>query len=106
MGVMTPLEQRIEIAKILGYKPDLWGDKKVGIIGWKKDEVYISIIPDFLNNFGAMHTAWSTLKGNELVRADNHLFKICGSCAGMAHPTAAQWAEAFLKAHCKWVSDV
>lgn len=48
--------KRIALAIIHGYKKDIWpGKNPDSIIGWMKDGVYVSVIPDYANDLNALY---------------------------------------------------
>lgn len=126
---MNKLEQRIAIAKSRGW---IWvenhcyknisfmGSKSYGD-GWKSPktgEIYddIESLPDYLNDFNAMHEALIDLNTNKVVKFVFHLYKIvcvgslkrdfryyaAGSLGRLFHSTAEQWAEAYLRSIGEW----
>lgn len=109
---MNPDKQRIAIAEACGWKKsDLWAwDGQTCYEHAKHDPRTASQLPDYLNDLNAMHEAEKVLTEAQKVEYARHIF-----CAEQqAHEesdetwhrcvfaTAAQRAEAFLKAIGKW----
>lgn len=112
---MSPEAQRIAIAEACGwvgpfdeiddaiYATHLSWNGKTGIDGHQVQH----IVPDYLNDLNAIHDA-ETAKGfhkqsNETFDYYVHLSRICSANEVLTHSaTAAQRAEAFLKAIGKW----
>ena len=106
---MNPETQRIAIAKACGWHAEL-GDKDLALH-----------IPDYLNDLNAMHEAWRDYFGffsEEWVDAHRTLIKVVNQhldpkstedeiyyAAAIANATAAQRAEAFLKALNLWKDE-
>jgi hypothetical protein len=103
---MTPKEQRIAIAEACGWEPYDRNGRLV-LFG----------LPDYLNDLNAMHEAEKILlpPGGGKTTYSKHLADIVcgyGSKWGnredlffVAHATASQRAEAFLKTIGKWTED-
>lgn len=55
--------QRIAIGEICGFTLDQWKDmlKEKGIIGYRRNNLYYSVLPDYLNDLNAMHEAEKVL---------------------------------------------
>lgn len=106
---MHPEEQRIAIAKACGwtkFTPDT-----IQYTACRADGKW-GMIPDYLNDLNAMAEAFNTLPESTHVTYGRHLQEICNEglvgyipcypedfagLARIAHATAAQRAEAFLK---------
>lgn len=101
---MTPEAQRIAIAEACGWKKGTTGF-------WKdpdKSGYYPS--PDYLNDLNAMHEAEKVLGdfGTPVWRRyQNHIAKgdVAVPCGVIAHATAAQRAEAFLRTFNLWKDE-
>jgi len=125
---MSPEKQRIAIAEICGYSyigknragEDTWGHPEFLAIGFNLlgDKFGRYRLPDYLNSLDAMRQAekmFSTLDMRE--RYASQLISIVfetvvegvpatlAGCFLLAHATAAQRAEAFLKTLGKWVIE-
>jgi len=114
---MTPEQQRITIAEACGWtKISDW--KAAGINGQHPTEPWTEVIPNYLNDLNAMHAAFLSLPAGSHITFGRHLQEVCGEglvgyvssypedfagLARIAHATAAQRAEAFLKTIGKWV---
>jgi len=122
---MKPEAQRIAIAEASGWTPEVRrmyaGVKNVH--GWGKN-LHLSLgdsnrlfatiaaeFPDYLSDLNAMHEAESTLEGDRAFAYYAILAEVTGSRAfslrpqqlrAVAHATAAQRAEAFLRTLGKW----
>ncbi len=104
---MTPESQRIAIAEAHGFT-----NNENDCSRW-----HISYAPDYLNDLNAMHEAEKVLTEEQLHDYGKHLgaittvmtwwdSRISGyGMAKFAHATAAQRAEAFLKALGLWVEE-
>lgn len=99
---MTPEQQRIAIAEACGWK------RKAGVKAWVSPFPgggweYLSGLPDYLNDLNAMHDAELTKIAGELdMEYRDQLDKICGQYSIIYRATAAQRAEAFLRAVGRW----
>jgi len=116
---MKEEQQRIAIAEACGWKWErLWtGElhgKPVGEQGPFRE------VPDYLNDLNAMHAAFLSLPAGSHITFGRHLQEVCGEglvgyvssypedfagLARIAHATAAQRAEAFLKTIGKWTTN-
>ena len=99
MERMTPEQQRIAIAEACGWKPAPRGR-------WKLDKRVERFIPDYLNDLNAMHEAEKMFRAAIYCRYISELCDLAikdNNCMYMA--TAAQRAEAFLRATGKWVES-
>jgi hypothetical protein len=117
---MNPEAQRIAIAEACG-----WTDVKSSWEGQQcfgyenKDHGYVTRVPDYLNDLNAMHEAENTLLNETWesplakIRQRRHLWskykielnKVCFKTQTPSiHATAAQRAEAFLKAKNLWTT--
>lgn len=102
---MKPELQRIAIAEAVGWTEikersnpyyEMTGDKPAGHHG-------NSHVPDYLNDLNAMHEAEKCLTAIQKLKYEQELLKICAGCYSRAIvATAAQRAEAFLRAIGKW----
>ena len=115
---MTATEQRIVIAKWLGWRelgePIISHDNGEVIQWWSKyGEEDTTRLPDFLNDLNAVHAAEKVLQDKCKYWPDyvDELSKIfpfsspneCGiNWSQMCHATAAQRAEALLRAIGRW----
>jgi hypothetical protein len=112
---MTPEKQRSEIAKLCDWKPDLISTDLDGN-PWPSDP------PDYLNDLNAVHELERKLKedkhawakyGKQLQEVVNYYavgvvpdyHRDLRSVAFVAHASAAQRCEAFLKVFDKWESQ-
>ncbi len=130
---MKPEEQRIAIAEACGYKwvenvrvrSNSQSGAWCSADGWcnpKTKEISDDVcdLPNYLNNLNAMHEAFLSLPTGSHITFGRHLQEVCGeglvgyvSCypedfaglARIAHATAAQRAEAFIRTIGKWNSD-
>lgn len=112
---MNAEQQRIAIAEACGFvRTDEW------VIGWKRpnpewpDGYYPCALPDYLNDLNAMHEAEGALSEVKRGYYNAELSKLATgrnlSAAvkepefiyNLLHATAAQRAEAFLRALGKW----
>lgn len=113
---MTPEQQRIAIAEACGWKLDgecVWfpsGTKtnrfQSSFDGGGTDDLLFRIIPDYLNDLNAMHSAEKVLQQDIALR-NRYADEL--RCIDMPpteffylHATAAQRAEAFLRTIGKW----
>lgn len=103
---MTPEQQRIAIAQIMGYtlgEGELYWLNYLGKV--------CSALPDYLYDLNVMHQAVKTLDNKQLEAYRLNLLKICTDddlnnnpvVSSAVDATAAQRAEAFLKAIGQWV---
>lgn len=110
---MSPISQRIAIAKRLGFKPDGPPDKPEGIIGWRLNGVYWSVLPDYLNSLDAMAEAEDQLIGRDTTDANSLAFAYSRHIYFALVPydqqpfraTAAQRAKALLRTLGLWVES-
>lgn len=93
---MSPEAQRIVIAESVGiYLHD--GDHA------PSDYVFVSDLPDYLNDLNAMHEAEKILNNNDWWEFVEHLTNICGGGTALGiSATASQRAEAYLRTISKW----
>jgi hypothetical protein len=123
---MNPIQQRIAIAEACGWVPEYahiptWNaainDLKGGylpvltLLFRRKEKCFkIENLPDYLNDLNAMHEAekmmtedqWLSYTINVLMAAKDGTFVIDRNMKTIAHATAAQRAEAFLRTIGKW----
>ncbi len=103
---MNPEQQRIAIAEACGWKlvtdnPEYepyWEDPKGNMVAVNNG---VHRFPDYLNNLNAMHEAEKMLESNQ----EQSYFELLHDIAGnlkFYRATAAQRAEAFLKAFNLW----
>lgn len=103
---MTPEAQRIAIAEAYGWK---WVNTGPLYSPWVRpiDKEQFGNPPDYLNDLNAMHEAEKVaLKTVGWMAYGDALYKVTdnnGFPGPLFHATAAQRAEAFLKAIGKWV---
>lgn len=95
---MIPEQQRIAIAEACGWHTIAFNR------GWVKvgDGETQAMIPDYLNNLNAMHEAENVLTADQWYEYDR-LMPLRDP--QKMHATAAQRAEAFLRAIGKWVEQ-
>jgi len=104
---MNPEQQRIAIAKACGWTNIGWNGVYQDWLGSRPNEGRDTYpIPDYLNDLNAMHEAEKTLNvsDEQITYWQNTLQLVCdrhNTITLMA--TAAQRAEAFLRAIGKWV---
>lgn len=92
---MSPKAQRIAIAESVGiYLHD--GDHA------PSDYVFVSDLPDYLNDLNAMHEIEKKLKGMKWLNYVDSLLDVCGCETPTITATAAQRAEAYLRTIGKW----
>jgi hypothetical protein len=60
---MTAEEMRVACAEAMGYRLDNWPGKAKGIVGWRLNGVYVSVLPDYPNDLKAVHEAEKVLTG-------------------------------------------
>lgn len=108
---MTPEAQRIQIAKACGWE-DVREWPNLGLAGRRPNTpmLYPEPLDDFTNDLNAMHDAESCLLGYQMIRYQAELDAVTPknphvSCWDIIHATAAERAEAFLKAIGKWEGD-
>ena len=99
---MKPDEQRIAIAEACGWKR-LQGDE-YSITEWLHPQLGLAKneneLPDYLSDLNAMHEAEKAFDGEQWL---DYLLYLCGVCnMHLDSATAAQRAEAFLRAIGKW----
>ena len=103
---MNPEQQRIAIAEACGLKLFPMGPSDKQWLKNNKDGGVEQVpLPDYLNDLNAMHEAEKLLSNKEKEVYAVALHDICGNVPfwfGIAHATAAQKAEAFLKACNLW----
>lgn len=109
---MSPIAQRIAIAKRLGFKPDGPADKPESIIGWQLNGVYWSVLPDYLGSLDAMRRAELTLAHYEIGAYQDWVRKLVpnppehvGGFFALIHTAATYRAEAFLRTLGLWVES-
>lgn len=97
---MNPEQQRIAIAEACGWHWHTIAFNR----GWVKvgDGETQAMIPDYLNNLNAMHEAENVLTADQWYEYDR-LMPLRDP--QKMHATAAQRAEAFLRAIGKWVEQ-
>jgi hypothetical protein len=101
---MKPEKQRIAIAEACGLKKEIG---VTGIVRWRDKEGLRDYLPNYCNDLNAMHEAEKTLSYNDkqkyldiladAPREDIYIVRRY-TCADSVFATAAQRAEAFLKA--------
>jgi hypothetical protein len=98
-GGMSPDEMRIEIAKACGWKHVYF---KAGY--YIRNEIHVwEELPDYLNDLNAMHEAEKVLYEDETQwKKYKDSFYGIKEFDGHLHATAAQRAEAFLRALNLW----
>lgn len=98
---MNEQHQRAAIAKACGLQnidpKDWWGWDYEGI-EMPGDMPIMVKIPDYLNDLNAMHKAEKAIDSGKLAKYTTELVKVCGGPMSVHFATAAQRAEAFLKA--------
>jgi hypothetical protein len=109
---MSPEKQRIAIAEACGWKCRASTNKDFEFVWMHKDEGYCYALPDYAEDLNAMHEAERVaLNSAELLSEyADQLDKVCVPthiCClthwqSVVMATAAQRAEAFLKAIGKW----
>lgn len=107
---MKPEQQRIAIAEFCGWK-HVWRGSHAGILtGYSPEDGKERIPPDYLNDLNAMHEAekFLTTSQPDYLERLKHLTSDpsvmwCGW--KLLHATAAQRAEAFLRAIGKWIDS-
>jgi hypothetical protein len=95
---MTPEEQRIAIAKAIGWEQSQTSAKAC----WDQHgaSCYWSDAPDYLHDLNAMHEAEKVLNREQLEDYEWELVGLRGE--NFAYSTASERARAFLKATGKW----
>jgi hypothetical protein len=110
---MKPEQQRIAIAKVCGFT-DFFTPSKFELFGKHEPESmgrdYLDV-PDYPSDLNAMHEAENLLTDAQSDRYISILDKMIvkpkrGICYYVAHATAAQRAEAFLRSLGLWEPDV
>jgi hypothetical protein len=116
---MTPLKQRIAIAEACGWKWVGSPEQVAATYGFTMPEKWVvdpngalqfpHNTPDYLNDLNAMHDAEKVLKHQQWPDYWNWLFVASTRQSGtekaeykVAHASAAQRAEAFLRTIGKW----
>ena len=103
---MTPEAQRIAIAEACGWK---WEARLKGSIKvWNKPPLmvfYDSELPDYLSDLNAMHEAEKVLTPSQIAPYVDSCEEMNEKWATPAFATAAQRAEAFLRAIGKWEGE-
>ena len=108
---MTPEQQRIAIAEACGWQ---WKSRmKDSIRVWSKPPLMVYYdcgLPDYLNDLNAMHEVEKTLNATLLNSYRRLLYLVVlddqvNTSNEPAWATAAQRAEAFLRATGKWVES-
>lgn len=108
---MKPEAQRIVIAAACGWLdkriPTLTSDTSLGRCWISPIGRFHQTCPDYLNDLNAMHEAEKTLSGTELwpIYEDFLLAVTARKGNHLVRATAAQRAEAFLRAIGKWVES-
>jgi hypothetical protein len=118
---MNTEQQRITIAEACGWTFINQVDKLPhGLPPDGRKDRYTSPLPDYLNDLNAMHAAFLSLPAGSHITFGRHLQEVCGEglvgyvssypedfagLARIAHATAAQRAEAFLKTIGKWTTN-
>lgn len=106
---MTPEQQRIAIAEACGWTRCVCGDPECG--AWfapdaSPDDPCLGP-PDYLNDLNAMHEAEMMLNRKQYLNYVTELGYVVGNTGveyyDLIRATAAQRAEAFLRALGKWV---
>jgi hypothetical protein len=107
---MKAEQQRIAIADAAGF---------IAGYSWSRSDG-IAVLPNYLNDLNAMHAAFLSLPAGSHITFGRHLQEVCGEglvgyvssypedfagLARIAHATAAQRAEAFLKTIGKWTTN-
>jgi len=92
---MSPETQRVAIAESVGiYLHD--GDHA------PSDYVFISDLPDYLNDLNAIHDVEKKLKGMQWLNYIDSLLDVCGYETPTITANAAQRAESYLRTIGKW----
>lgn len=116
---MSPEAQRIAIAEACGWKGPNSDEVKERTKNWVTRDTqdhFISpvgvscgkaALPDYLNDLNAMHEAAKSLDGYMMLKYASELLALTGGAGtggsfSNIHASAAQRAEAFLKAIWKW----
>jgi len=104
---MSPEAQRIAIAKSVGiHLHD--GDHA------PSNYVFVTNLPDYLNDLNAMHEAWRTLTPSQKTEFESELYLVIMGQAEyhrnddapyITNATASQRAEAFLRTIGKWEGE-
>jgi hypothetical protein len=104
---MSPEAQRIAIAKSVGiHLHD--GDHA------PSNYVFVTNLPDYLNDLNAMHEAWQTLTPSQKTEFESELYLVIMGQAEyhrnddapyITNATASQRAEAFLRTIGKWEGE-
>ncbi len=98
---MKPEAQKIAIAEACG-----WLDVMHGCGYPNKEATGVKRLPDYLNDLNAMHEAEKVLTEEQLYEMDNWLRVAEGITAAYQwRASAAQRAEAFLRALGKWEDE-
>ena len=99
---MTPEAQRVAIAESCGWKigPPLTNPEGT-VINWHYSEAWR--LPDYLNDLNAMHEAEKSLTPEQ--RSDYHSLLLSSGYMAAIDATAAQRAEAFLRALGQWQTN-
>jgi len=110
---MTPEQQRIAIGKACGFEPFSKPESAFG--SWftpdtpknRREWTQSTVLPDYLNDLNAMYRAENTLSEQQrsmflyLLHGENVTDKIWN----LVHTSAAQRAEAFLRALNLWNTE-
>ena len=110
---MTPEQQRIAIAKACGYSAvssdymeqvDIDSRSIQMWTQWMGEKHGVRIkVPAYVNDLNAMHEAEKAMNNTDWWKFVEHLTNICGGGTALViSATAAQRAEAFLRAIGKW----
>lgn len=105
---MSPEAQRIAIAEACGYELRPLSQNPAQRT-WQRYGCTVTL-PDYLTDLNAMHEAEAMLDGQQQCRIHGHLTLIlrrdkCENDWSRYHTTAAQRAEAFLRALNLWRDD-
>ena len=110
MTTMTHEAQRIAIAEACGWKPGgsgkTWGDGQTFGIPPNGEDWHWQEMPDYYNDLNAMHAAEKALTRQQQTEYAYQLSEIVAPITAedwcIAHATAAQRAEAFLRTLNLW----
>jgi hypothetical protein len=112
---MSPEQQRIAIAEACGKTVVTYEGLRDQLY-WRENDTVLKL-PDYLNDLNAMHEAEKTLAPSSEFSLSTYMFELTKLTipAGtlrrglvreyIFHATAAQRAEAFLRANGKWEDD-
>jgi len=100
---MTPEQQRIAIAKSVGWTGIYYNHVHGGWMGTRpkedRDSYYLL---DYLNDLNAIHNVEKKLKGMQWLNYVDSLLDVCGCETPTITATAAQRAESYLRTIGKW----